>query len=74
MNRETLGYTVCIYGKSGGCISFWSETLEEATHEILSFDTDRLGITLVQTPYKSRMKRHVITKPTGLRDSGVFTK
>ena len=74
MNRETLGYTVCIYGKSGGCISFWSESLEDAMHELLSFKTDKLGITLVQLPFKKRMSRHIITKPIGLRDSGIFSK
>lgn len=74
LNRETLGYTVCIYGNSGGCISFWSESLEDAMKELLSFKTDKMGITLVQLPYKKRMSRHIITKPTGLRDSGIFSK
>lgn len=77
MNRETMGYNVCMYGSNGGCISFWCESLEDATHELMSFTTDgdnKTGITLVKTPYKKRMSRFVITKPKGLRDSGIFSK
>jgi hypothetical protein len=73
MNKETPGYTVCMYGKSGGCSALWVESLDEAFNEIKSMEPHE-GITIVKLPFKKRMSRFVIEKPKGLRDSGIFTK
>lgn len=73
MNRDTEGYTVCMYSKGGGCSSTWKETLDEIFEIIKSMEPHD-GFTIVKLPYKKRMSRFVITKPKGLRDSGIFTK
>lgn len=73
MKRDTIGYTICMYTKNGGCASTWFPTLAEACDEIKNWKGEHDGITIVKLPHKKRMSRFVITKPDGLRDSGIFT-
>ncbi len=75
MNRDTLGYTITLYGKNDGCAATWCETLEDAMHEALSMSKgNHEAIAIVKTPYKSRMKRFIVERPKFHNDAGIITK
>ena len=72
MNRETMGYTVCMYHENGGCAATWEESLTDVFSTIQSMEP-HVGIVIVKLPYKRRIQRFTIQKPKNLHDSGIYS-
>ena len=72
--KNPMGYSVIMYTKQGGAVSWWNSSLEKALGDIILWKgKPHAGIALVRIPYKNRMRRHVIQRALNLKDAGIFT-